>query len=377
MVAPAEAIDMRKTLPEGTYTVKFDEMSGSFYLEVIEDFTVATKIYGDTTKHANRILETFADRPNSTGVMLSGEKGSGKTLLAKVISVRARKAGIPTIVINNAWCGEVFNGFIQMIEQPTVIIFDEFEKVYDRNEQEKMLTLLDGVYPSKKLFILTCNDKYRVNTQMTNRPGRIFYRMDYAGLENSFIMEYCADNLENKGHTDSICRIAMAFSEFNFDILKALIEEMNRYKETPQQAMEMLNAKPEFSEGADYMVQIKVNDVKIDKDKFDDYCWSGNPLAGTVRVGYYTSGPVRKKRSRPGRDTSPEAPVSAKELMDNLFGDDDVAEESAYTYQDFTSADLKVVDSAGGKFKFVNGAGSKLTLTRIRAPKSNVDYSAF
>jgi len=94
-------------------------------------------------------MRTFTDRSNSTGVLLTGEKGSGKTLLAKHLSIMGYDMGIPTIVINSAWTGDSFNKLIQDIEQPLIVMFDEFEKVYNREEQEKMLTLLDGVYPQQ------------------------------------------------------------------------------------------------------------------------------------------------------------------------------------------------------------------------------------
>jgi hypothetical protein len=220
-VSTKEAMDLHEHLPAGNYTVKFDKMAGCFYLEQIESFEIRGKIYGDTRKQSQRILNTFNDRTASTGVMLTGEKGSGKTLLAKLLAVTAAEVGVPTIVINEPWCGEGFNSFMQMIEQPTVILFDEFEKVYDKDDQEKMLTLLDGVYPSKKLFILTCNDKWRVDSHMRNRPGRIFYSLDFKGLEQDFIMEYCADNLDNADHIASVCRVAAMFDQFNFDMLKA------------------------------------------------------------------------------------------------------------------------------------------------------------
>ena len=167
-------IDLHTTLPAGNYVVKLNQMSGELYLEQIDSFVSPKKIYGDTTRNVERIINTYFDRTSSTGVMLAGEKGSGKTLLSKQVCVAAAEKNIPTIVINSAWHGDQFNTLIQSIDQPCVILFDEFEKVYDRDEQEAILTLLDGVFPSKKLFILTCNDKWRVDAHMRNRPGRIF-----------------------------------------------------------------------------------------------------------------------------------------------------------------------------------------------------------
>lgn len=243
-VAPEQAMNIAKTLPLGTYAAKFDQDRGQFFLDQIEDFVQSGKLYGNTTDHATRILSTFFSRSGSTGVLLSGEKGSGKTLLARILSIMAAASGVPTIVVNAPFCGEGFNTFIQSIHQPCVVIFDEFEKVYDEKEQNLALTLLDGVYASKKLFVITVNDSYKVSTNMKNRPGRLFYNIEYEGLSLDFIREYCNDVLVDKTHIDRLCSISAMFFRFNFDMLKAIVEEMNRYDESPQEAIKLLNAKP-------------------------------------------------------------------------------------------------------------------------------------
>ena len=283
-VADKQSMDLHEKLPAGNYVVKSTPM-GELYLEQIDNFVRPSKVYGKCLKNTDRILRTFLSRDASTGVMLTGEKGSGKTLLAKNLSITAAEQGIPTIVINQAWRGDAFNSLIQDIDQPAIVLFDEFEKVYDREEQEEMLTLLDGVFPTKKLFVLTCNDKWRVDQHMRNRPGRIFYMIDFKGLETDFITEYCEDNLEAKEHIDTICKVAQMFDEFNFDMLKALVEEMNRYGETPQEALEILNAKPEFDGGSEYKVEVMVKGKPI--ERFDNE-WSGNPLGPKgVSIDYW------------------------------------------------------------------------------------------
>ena len=275
-VATKEAMNLHEQLPAGNYTIQKDPF-GNLYLEHIGDFTAPSKIYGNATKHTQRIINTFLDRPNQTGVMMTGEKGSGKTLLVKNVSIELAKQGVPTIVINSPWQGDTFNTLLQSIEQPCVVLFDEFEKVYDRDDQENILTLLDGVFPSRKLFMFTCNDKWRVDYHMRNRPGRIYYMIDFKGLDVDFIIEYCNDNLNAKQHIDKICQIAGLFAEFNFDMLKALVEEMNRYNETPAEALRMLNAKPEFDNGTRYNVTIIHNGKVIDKGDRTEV-FDGNPL---------------------------------------------------------------------------------------------------
>lgn len=279
-------LDLHEVLPAGNYTVKMDAFENLF-LEIVDSFEPVGKLYGNTTRQTNRILSTFKSRRASTGVMLNGEKGSGKTLLAKNLAIEAAKEGIPTLIINTPFCGDKFNTFIQSIDQPVVIIFDEFEKVYNTEQQEELLTLLDGVFSSNKLFIITCNDKWRVNEHMRNRPGRIYYMIDFKGLPSEFIREYCEDNLVNKEHIDRLVQMAGTFSEFNFDMLKATVEEMNRYNEAPHEAMEMLNAKPEFGNNSRYNVKMFVNDKEVtDHDDDDNGNWHGNPLNGMIRLGY-------------------------------------------------------------------------------------------
>ena len=345
-VAANEALDIHSTLPVGNYIVKQNPLTKQFFLEKIDGFEIKGKVYGDTIRNTRRVLNTFEDRPATTGIMLAGEKGSGKSLLAKMISAEGAKKGYPTIVINAPWCGDEFNAFMQQIDQPTIILFDEFEKVYDRDDQESILTLLDGVFPSKKLFVLTCNDKFRIDSHMRNRPGRIFYMLDFKGLESDFITEYCEDNLNDTKHIPQIIKIAMMFDQFNFDMLKALIEEMNRYGETPQEAMKMLNAKPEFGGDSRYAITLAVDGVEITKDKMGIEEWSGNPLGNQIRLDY-------KAACSPDVDAD------------------------GWTWEDavFRQTDLKEIDPNGEKFVFVNGDGDRITLTRVKDKSFN--YFAF
>lgn len=229
-------------LPVATYMVAVS-MERGFYLSRVEDFTLPKKLYGTTRQVASRILETYKDRPNTTGVLLNGTKGSGKSLAMKQVSVEGLKQGISTIIVGSAYCGEGFNKFISSITEEAILIFDEFEKVYDKDQQNQLLTLFDGIFSTKKLFILTVNDRYSVNEYMQNRPGRIYYNIRYNGLESAFIREYCEDRLEDQSYMESILAYSGLFTDFNFDMLQALVEELNRYKETVAQALEVLNIK--------------------------------------------------------------------------------------------------------------------------------------
>lgn len=251
-----DSIEITDRLAPLTYTVKLDQRSGEFFLETIDTFTLPKKLYGDTIQKADRVLATFNARTSSTGVHLDGAKGSGKTLLAKAISVKAQQQGLATIVVNQPYCGDEFNAFMQRIDIPAVVIFDEFEKTYNYEHQNKILTLFDGVYPTKKLFIITTNENYGVSTYLKNRPGRMYYSFKYDTLDQTFIQEYLEDNLIDKSKIESVVKYTQIFSFFNFDMLAAAVEEMNRYNESLHDVLNYLNIVPENKKSEQYVVKL-------------------------------------------------------------------------------------------------------------------------
>lgn len=260
----SEAPTVTDYLPAGLYAIRLDPERGPF-LEDVQRFNIPDKIYGDLEKKGERILRTFKDRPNSTGVLLSGLKGSGKSLLTKMLSEACIDANMPVIIIDQPMNGVLIDAVLGKIDHPICIIFDEFEKMYRAKEeeggftpQESLLTLLDGMSSRKRLVILTTNDSFRIDSHMKNRPGRILYRIKFDGLDENFIREYCGDNLANKDHIDSIVNIAQVVGKFNFDMLAATVEECNRYNESPQEAMEYLNiSHDEYNE--DWLYEMKHN----------------------------------------------------------------------------------------------------------------------
>jgi len=338
-VTPKSNLDLYDKLPPGTYTVNYNSCRSEYYLEIIDDFVLKGKIYGDVPKTSDRILRTFMERRRSTGVLLVGEKGSGKTLLAQYMAIVAAKDhDIPTIVVNQPWHGDEFNLFIQSISQPAIIFFDEFEKVYKddgEGQQEHMLTLFDGVYSSQKLFLLTCNDKNQLNDHLMNRPGRIYYLLEYGGLEPAFITEYCQDNLLQQEHIPTVCAISALFSSFNFDMLKAMVEDMNRYGESPAEVLKYLNVRPDVARREHYAVKLILGDKPASDSQ---NTWSGNPLKEVISI-YNT-----------------------------------VKETGNYKNHYFSPAHMQHLNTKTRVLQFKNGAGDVLVLTPVNVERFSVNY---
>ena len=357
MFAPTPSRDsVLDTLPIGNYIV-VETMQGLRF-QRSDAFKAPGRMYGDINQRAERILNTFMDRPRTTGVLLEGEKGSGKSQLARNISHAAYAQNIPTILINAPFCGDGFNALLASIEQPAIILMDEFEKVYCHQEhQEQVLTLLDGMEVGKKLFVLTVNDKYRVNHYMQNRPGRIYYSLDFNGLETSFVREYCEENLNDQDEIENVLKIAALFKAFNFDMLKALVEEMNRYKESAFDVLEWLNAKP-ISGGNEVTYEVVAT----------------SPSGVKSQVGVTNELPMGSQHNVVNIMLTFEEPMK-DETRDKLSEILDI-DPSDYFERHFRieSKDLRKVDVNAGRYEFECDGW---TLTFVKKQSASYDLRAF
>ena len=138
---------------------------------------------------------------------------------------------------------------------------DEFEKVYVENDsQQSLLSLLDGIFEGKKLFIFTSNMKDRINQYMLNRPGRIRYLAEYDSLDETVITEVIEDTLVDKTQTEDLLSVLDVLGIVSMDVLVGLITEMNSYNEGAKEAIKYLNIRPEDSQ---YSVIIIIDGIKV------------------------------------------------------------------------------------------------------------------
>lgn len=222
-------------LPSQAYIVRFSKNSG-FFLEKSNDIEIKeTKIYGVHETKANKVIASYNAFNKNLGVILSGDKGIGKSLFARILAKKAIDAGLPVIIVNNFIPG--ISDFIEEISQEVMILFDEFDKTFkgsDKDEntakdpQTSMLSLFDGTSTGKKLFVITCNETRKLNEYIVNRPGRFHYhfRFEYPAAEE--ITMYLHDKLDEKYHSE--INNVVIFSKkvnLNFDCLRAIAFELN------------------------------------------------------------------------------------------------------------------------------------------------------
>lgn len=276
-----DAVNFMDTLPAAVFNVEFDRMSG-YSLVKTDDLDVNEKLYGKTTKNAQSVINLFESVDRSVGAILSGTPGMGKTMMARYLSKLAIQKGIPTIVISDSTPGLV--PFLNGITQPIMVLFDEFEKVFNLDDddvpttQSAMLPLFDGLDNNKKLFIVTCNDVRRLSRYMLNRPGRFHYHFRFTEVDADIIREYLEDNMtvDNPEAIDD----AVAFGrriEMTYDYLRALAVEIN-LGNSVRDAIEYINVEtPDYehwydivAEAEDGKTYITLTELNLDTE-LDDW----------------------------------------------------------------------------------------------------------
>lgn len=237
-------------LPPDIYELKFDSFAGQFYLDrMFNKFSMPDKIYELEVDLINRIKTTFNGYNKNFGILLKGLKGTGKTVVAKIVS---NDLNLPVILITKAYTD--IGAFINSINQDIIILFDEFEKIYNLNEYAEdegdesnlsnLLTLMDGVFTSKykRLFILTTNKEYLPDA-MLSRPSRIRYVKNFTDLSKTTIENILNDLVENKELIPKLIEYIKLLEIITVDIVKSIAEEANLYNKADIEFFDIFNVK--------------------------------------------------------------------------------------------------------------------------------------
>lgn len=222
------SVSLFDNLPPQVYQIDFNPKTG-YSLGLLPDITINEKIYGVHAEKVKKVLASYANFTRSLGVILSGDKGIGKSLFSKMLCQKAISLGYPVLICNGFTPG--LAQFIESMDQELVVLFDEFDKTFkaeeDKNEQVSMLSLFDGVSTQKKLFCITCNNVRRLNNFLVNRPGRFHYHFRFEYPTREEIYEYMVDHIpeEKWNEISKICDFAEKV-RLNFDCLRAIAFEL-------------------------------------------------------------------------------------------------------------------------------------------------------
>lgn len=288
-------------LDNKVYELEWDA-KGNIFLTDAPELSLPTKIYHNNKNMRDAVIKSFISGEKNTGVLLVGDKGTGKSIDAKLI---CKDVNLPVILISNRIpAGVNFQSFLNEIEQSCVVFIDEFEKMFNRSEyedegneeyhtQKSLLSLLDGLGNCHKtLYVFTANQ--RVNSLFYNRPSRIKYLVNYSGIEESFAITIIEDLLEDKSFMkDLIDNVDL--KNLTNDVLISIIKEINLHKIPYSEFKNIFNYKEDeniftiykqngnswvltnsqisvYSKVGNKSVVIDNFDIILDK-KISDTCW--------------------------------------------------------------------------------------------------------
>ena len=249
------SITIIENLQPGVYVVRYNEEDG-FSLEEYGEIGVVKNVYGQHQKKIEKAFHAFENMDRNLGILLSGDKGIGKTLFLKMLAREAVKRGMVVIVVDRYYYG--IDSFLIKIRQECVILFDEYEKRFgesnntrsvnnigfpigmDRfgpienifssmnSHQTELLELFDGISGGKKMFVLTCNDISSINNYLIDRPGRIHYHFRFTYPSTKDIMHYLKDNVKPEYHSQIQPLLNYSlFTKISYDSLRAIAFEIN------------------------------------------------------------------------------------------------------------------------------------------------------
>lgn len=211
-------------VPVGVYNIGLNLMG--WYLEKYADkFTFDYKMYGLQTEFCEYVLKTYKNTTGNFGIMLTGTKGTGKTVTAKTL---ANDFNLPIIIVNDM--GESNQAMIEYLSSfnfDCVIFMDEFEKNFS-DKDSTILKIMDGVYNIgyRKIFLLTTNEM-TINENLIGRPSRIRYVKKFGNLDMRTVEEYLDDALEVTEVRQELIDFVDTLTISTIDILKTIVNEVN------------------------------------------------------------------------------------------------------------------------------------------------------
>lgn len=193
-------------IPGKVYDLSYDRYSGDDVFKENGELSLPTKVYTSKKDEffKKRVLTYFNNAfTDTTGVMLAGTKGTGKTIMAKVL---AKESNLPIIIVDPQYPEHRLIKYFKQISTPVCILFDEVDKSFDT---EKMLDFLDGLQKtSKKLVIMTCNNLHKVSEYLQDRCSRIRYLRKYTTDDNLEFLDVLIEDMgiKNVEEVSKFCR---------------------------------------------------------------------------------------------------------------------------------------------------------------------------
>lgn len=257
-------------IPGKVYDLSYDRYACDDIFKENGELSLPSKVYTSKKDEffKKRVLTYFNNAfTDTTGVMLAGTKGTGKTIMAKVL---AKESNLPIIIVDPQYPEHRLIKYFKQISTPVCILFDEVDKSFDT---EKMLDFLDGLQKtSKKLVIMTCNNLHKVSEYLQDRCSRIRYLRKYTTDDNLEFLDILIKDMgiKNVEEVSKFCRENIKL--LSMDNIVAFLNEVKMLEDediTLEEIISVMNIDHAQQKGTFSEEEPIDKDDKDDEDDFD------------------------------------------------------------------------------------------------------------
>lgn len=205
-------VDTFRTSPEEASGPSFDDFGG--YPEV----KARARELIETPLEHHEQLERIGARPIK-GVLFTGQPGTGKTLLARIIAARSGATfyEVSGPEIFSKWYGQSEELLRCIFEDaaahgPAIIFFDEIDSVAGQRDEDaheaskrvvaQLLTLMDGFTADQNVVVIAATNRPDDIDVALRRPGRFDWEIEFplpAEADRLAILEASSRSLATKG----------------------------------------------------------------------------------------------------------------------------------------------------------------------------------
>lgn len=244
------------------YELTYDRFLG-IQCTLKEDLQLPVQLYTNEKEDffIKRIITHFEKTDKcTTGVLLDGVKGTGKTITAKRLAIASN---LPIIVISSNVPTQMMSKWFCNFSQKVCVLIDEVEKTYITSD---LLSFLDGINQTcKKLVIMTSNNFKSISQYMKDRCSRIRYIRHYTTQSNIEFVEQIANTVgvKNKEAVIQFCKENINLP--SIDNITSFINEVKEFEDEItdlNEIAEILNVETK---------NLKYKTTKLDQCPYIDY----------------------------------------------------------------------------------------------------------
>lgn len=255
-----EGVQILDHFPPMVYDVEYAPPKSSetpgLYLVPSHMSLYSGQLYGDVYTKVDNLFALYDYTNRSQGAIMSGPRGTGKTIMCKVAIARALERDMAVLVVTKPYPGLV--KFINSIAQPIAVLFDEFEKIFprgystmmrDENDsdgsgifgatgmsdrmttQAEMLGMFDGTASTYlRIWLITCNNVNLLDENLVNRPGRFYYHFRFPHLKSTTITQVLKARIPKSMYKEipKVVQFAETVYPLNYDCLNAIAIGLER-----------------------------------------------------------------------------------------------------------------------------------------------------